>query len=190
MNNKSSQLPKDIYHRLYWYAKRNVDPARIAAALNLSIKTVHQIIGKLAEENNRKSAAESLPPLHPASTKALPADFLDLFVFTKTRYSVVDISGSIDKMHIQKFRETLLKITSTDRKPLALKMTDVTTIDDTGVGSIKTLYTDIARQGRYCAILDPSLAVESALKRHGLDALIPIFGTELAFEERAFRLVS
>ena len=187
MNDKGSQLPKDIYHRLYWYAKRKVDPARIALALNLPIKTVHHILAKLAEEGKPAPLSEKKSSDGPKAAKPAPGDFLDLFVFTKTRYSVVDISGSIDKKNIQKFRESFLKITGSDRKPLALKMTDVTSIDETGIHSLKTLYTGIRHQGRYCAILDPAPGIEPILKQHGVDVIIPIFGTELAFEEHAFR---
>jgi anti-anti-sigma factor len=191
MHNKSSQLPQDIYHRLYWYGRRKVDPAKIAAALNLPIKTVRNLIEKLGcepaqEPNAAKAATPALQDIRPSAT-ANAADFLDLFVFTKTRYSVVDISGSIVKHHLQKLRDTLYKISRSDRKPFALKMTEVHLVDESGIGALKTLYTGFKHQERYCAILDPSPDIEPIIKHYGLDAIIPIFGTELAFEEHAFR---
>ncbi|HEX7510287.1 MAG TPA: STAS domain-containing protein [Chitinivibrionales bacterium] len=187
MNDKNSQLPQDIYHRLYWYAKRNVDPARIATALNLPLKTVQHVVGKLAEEKKQANSPEKGTPAEHGSAKTASGDFLDLFLFTKTRYSVMDISGSLNKKHIQHFRETFLKLAGADRKPLALKLTDVSHIDETGVHSLKTLHAGIVHQDRYCAILDPGAAIEPILKQYGIDSLIPIFGTELAFEEHAFR---
>ena len=40
--------------------------------------------------------------------------------------------------------------------------------------------------GRYFAILDPSAAIEEDLITYNIEAKIPIFGTERAFEETAF----
>ena len=172
---------------MYWYAKRNVDPARIAAALNLPIKTVQHLIDILGEEKKPDGAKHLKKQLPFAAEASSADDFLDLFAFTKTRYTVVDISGSIVKQYLPKLRELLLKVGIADRKPFALKMTDVALIDESGIAAIKTLYTGFKHQGRYCAILDPSPAVESVIKQHGLDTIIPIFGTEIAFEEKACR---
>jgi len=109
MHNKSSQLPQDLYHRLYWYVKRNVDPGRIAAALDLPIKTAHHLISRLATKKDSTAIIQ----------------------------------------HCQKLKEEIVKISASDRRPLAL--------------------------------------IDAVFKQHGLDASIPIFGTELAFEEHAFR---
>jgi len=188
MPHKSSQLPPDLYHRLYWYAKRNVDPIRIAATLNLPEKTVHRFIdsfkaGKdvVLPRSSREVTAQS------SHTPVKKGDFLDIFIFYKTRYSVVDISGSIDKQHAGKLTEVLHKIVSSYRNPLALKMTDVQYIDSTGAETIVSLHAEFKQMGRYCAILDPSAAIEPALKQYGIDKKMLIFGTELGFEGHAFK---
>jgi anti-anti-sigma factor len=189
MHNKQSQLPQDIYHRLYWYAQRNVDPKRIAGALNLPIKTVMHLIDKLKSE--KQIPDNETPKDQKAREGAREADkscYVDVFMFAKTRYTIIDISGNIDKNNTQKMREELIKLVGADRKPLALKMADVWSIDESGIMAIKTLYTGIKHQGRYCAILDPSPAMEEGIKKFGLDETIPVFGTEIAFEEHAFRI--
>ena len=187
MHHKTSQLPKEIYHRLYSYAKRNVDPVRIAAAMNLPLKTVHYFISRFNSEKDAEPPTRLPDPA--AQSPSVPArgDFLDTFIFAKTRHSIVDISGSIDKHHVGKLRDTLMKLSSSHRNPLALKMTDVQFIDATGAEMILSLYAEFKQRGRYCAILDPSPEIEPILKQHKIDKEIPIFGTELAFEEHAFK---
>jgi anti-anti-sigma factor len=185
---KSSQLPQDLYHRLYWYAKRNIDPMRIAASLNLPIKTVQHFVDRFKTESNSvlakidKESADpsSLPPLN-------KGNFLDIFIFIKTRYSVVDISGYLDKQHVDKFSDVLKKTMSAQRNPLALKMTDILHIDKTGAEALISLHSECKQMGRYCAILDPSTVIEPAIKQYGIEKKIPIFGTELGFEEHAFK---
>jgi anti-anti-sigma factor len=160
------QLPNEIYHRLYWYAKRNMAPLRIAAALNLPLKTVNNFIGRFRTEH-----AIADPTLSDAATN----------------HSVIDISGSLDKKNSGKLTELLLRTKTSHRNPLALKMTDILYIDESGAKTILDLFEEFKLLGRYFAILDPSAAIEPALKQYGVDGMVPIFGTEIAFEEHAFR---
>jgi anti-anti-sigma regulatory factor len=186
MHHKSSQLPKDAYHRLYWYVQRNVDPHRIAAALNLPVKTVLHLIGRLKSETVSPPAAT---PKIPARSPKKPSDkniFLDMFVFSKTRYTVVDINGFVCKETIPKLKEGFKKIAGTGRLPLALRMSDVQSIDKSGIDEVLSLHADFKKNGRYMALLDPSPGLEPVFKQHNLDEKIPIFGTERAFEESAF----
>jgi anti-anti-sigma factor len=186
MPHAAPQLPNEIYHRLYWYVKRNVDPVRIAASMALSLKTVNHFI------NRFKAEKDLVPPTFPAADSKKPAapvegmDFLDVFVFSKTRHSIIDISGSVDKKNADKLKEMLLKTKASHRNPVALKMTDVITIDNIGAETILSLYREFKLNEHYFAILDPSAAIEPALKQYGIDGTIPIFGTEIAFEEHAF----
>ena len=187
MPNKPSQLPKEIYHRLYWYAKKNIDPARIAASMGLPMKTVNHFIERFKLE---KDLAK--PKVQGHSKAALPIDdgkenFLDIFIFSKTRHTVVDINGFIDKKTSGKLKEMLQKAKSFHRNPVALKLTGVQCIDHVGAETILFLYAEFKQRGRYCAILDPSVAIEPLLKQFGIEDKIPIFGTEIAFEEHAFK---
>jgi anti-anti-sigma factor len=167
--------------------KRNIEPLRIAASLNLPVKTVHHFIDRFKTEKNVLPNDTIDSATQSARTSMKKEDFLDIFVFTKTRYSVVDISGSLDKQHISKLVEALHKIMSSHRNPFVLKMTDIHYIDSTGVETIVSLHAECKQMGRYCAILDPSAVIEPVLKQFGIDKKIPIFGTELGFEEHAFK---
>jgi anti-anti-sigma factor len=188
MQQKYSQLPKEIYHRLYWYIKKNVDPIRIAAALNLPLKTVQHFAERLktgkdvAELKEFEKEADM-----PAKFQELQSDFLDIFVFSKTRYSVIDISGSLDIKNVPKFKEELRKINPSHRTPMAFKLTGMQYIDNEGIEALLAAYVGFKQMGRYSAILDPSPTIEPMIKQHNLEDKIPIFGTELAFEEHAFR---
>jgi ABC-type transporter Mla MlaB component len=186
-----SQIPQEIYHRIYWYAKRNVDSRLIAHALNLPLKTVEHLLEKMSsadhiqpppeEPSNKENTHQKQPHSQPR-----PSDFLDVFTFVKTRYTVIDISGMATSANIDKLHAELKKLLASDWKAVALRMTDVKEIDEEGFNAICTFYEAYSKMRRYTAILDPSPKVDSLLALHKLDKKIPVFGTESAFEEKAF----
>jgi anti-anti-sigma regulatory factor len=187
MSHHSSQLPQDVYHRLYWYVKRNVAPHRIAAALNLPLKTVFNLVYRLKADSFPEHDALSRPPdAIQVSTADTSGDFLDIFLFSKTRYSVIDISGSLCGAHAEKLATEVDSLTQADRKPLALKMTDIVAMDEPGANAIIALHKKFSSNGRYFAILDPSAVIDPLFKQYHIDEKIPVFGTELAFEQHAF----
>jgi anti-anti-sigma factor len=164
-----------------------MDPVRIAAAMNLPLKTVNNFINNFKFKNI--TIAQPLPAadLKKSGKKSDQLDFLDIFIYSKTRHSIIDISGSVDKKSADKLKDILSRIKSSHRNPVALKMTDVKYIDNFGADAILSLFAEFKLIDRYFAILDPSNAVEPALKQYGVDGTVPIFGTEIAFEEHAFR---
>ena len=186
MHHKSSQLPKDTYHRLYWYAQRNVDPHRIAAALNLPLKTVSHLISRLKTEAIAQPAATQKATARSQEKPSEETIFLDVFVFSKTRYTVIDINGFVCKETLAKFKEEFKKIAGTGWMPLALRMADVQAVDTVAIDALLSLHNEFKKNRRYMAILDPSPGLEPVFKQHDLDEKIPIFGTERAFEESAF----
>ena len=186
MHHKSSQLSKDTYHRLYWYAQRNVDPHRIAAALNLPLKTVSHLISRLKSDSIVTLTAAPKTAAWPQQKPSEETIFLDIFVFSKTRYTVIDINGFVCKDTIPKLKEEFKKIAGFGWLPLALRMADVQIVDTMGIDALLSLHSDFKKNGRYMAILDPSPGLEPVFKKHDLDEKIPIFGTERAFEESAF----
>lgn len=112
--------------------------------------------------------------------------FLDVFVFSKTRYTVIDINGFVCKETLAKFKEEFKKIAGAGWMPLALRMADVQAVDTVAIDALLSLHNEFKKNGRYMAILDPSPGLEPVFKQHDLDVKIPIFGTERAFEESAF----
>jgi anti-anti-sigma regulatory factor len=190
MSHKSSHLPQEIYHRIYWYAKRNVDPHVIAHTLRLPLKTVEHIIDRFSAADQPKD----MPHAHAFSRQAghehAPAseeDFLDIFLFVKTRYAVMDISGMVTKRNIHKLIAELHKLRSSDLKAVAISLTDVKQLDEDGLGALIILLDDFKKMGRYTAILDPSPVADAFIAEHDLEKKLPVFGTETAFESHAFR---
>jgi anti-anti-sigma regulatory factor len=187
MHYKSSQLPTDTYHRLYWHAQRNVDPHRIAAALNLPVKTVVHLIKRLKSETIVPLTSIQKTAAQPQQKPFQGTMFLDIFVFSKTRYTVIDINGFVCKETVPKLKEEFKKITgSAGWLPLALRMADVQVVDTAAIEALLSLHGECKENGRYMGILDPSPGLEPVFKQHDLDEKIPIFGTERAFEENAF----
>jgi anti-anti-sigma regulatory factor len=188
---QSHHLPQDIYHRIYWYAKRNVDPRVIAHTLKIPLRTVERIIEKLSSAENLKPIppVESEDHLHAkqSASQPYPKEFLDVFAFTKTRYTVVDFNGMVTKANAEKLDSELRKLLASDWKAVALRMADVKAIDEEGFGAIAAFYEAFVNMRRFTAILDPSPELDAFLEARDPDVRIPVFGTESAFESKAFR---
>ena len=193
MAHKSSYLQRETYHRIYWYAKRNVAPGIIAHTLQLPLKTVQHIVerflttdGKIAGEHGNE------PPAHETNAvfehaQQSDEDFLDIFMFVKTRYAVMDISGMVTKKNTHALAAELDKLESSGLKAVAISMADVKQLDNDGLGALIALHDKFSKTGRFIAILDPSPAAAAFILAQGADAKIPVFGTETAFESHAFR---
>jgi anti-anti-sigma regulatory factor len=186
MHHKASQLPQETYHRLYWYVQRKVDPHKIAAALNLPVKTVLHLMERLKQDTGDSAHESKMSEVSavPAATKDAP--FLDMFVFSKTRYTIIDLNGFICKETVQKLKEEVNKIAGVGWLPLALRMADAQHVDALGIDALLLLYGEFKKNRRYMAILDPSPDLEPIFKHYDIEAKIPIFGTERAFEDHAF----
>lgn len=190
MSHKSSHLPQEIYHRIYWYAKRNVDPHVIAHTLRLPLKTVEHIIDRFSATDEPRDTPHTHAFVKHASHERAPAaeeDFLDIFLFVKTRYAVMDISGMVTKRNIHKLTAELHKLRNSDLKVVAISMTDVRQLDEDGLGALIGFYDDFKKMDRYTAVLDPSPAADEFIADHDKEKKLPIFGTETAFEAHAFR---
>jgi anti-anti-sigma regulatory factor len=184
MTHKSSHLPQEIYHRIYWYAKRNVDPHVIAQTLKLPLRTVEHVIERFS--------AAALPHKHATSPGDEGAarddvDFLDIFLFVKTRYAIMDMSGMVTKKNLHKLTTEFHKLRSSDLKAVAISMTDVRQLDEDGLAALIALSSDLRKMGRYSAVLDPSPAADAFITEHDPGKNLPVFGTETAFEAHAFR---
>ncbi|MFW6221077.1 MAG: STAS domain-containing protein [Fibrobacterota bacterium] len=175
-----SDLNWEIYHRVYRLAVKNVDPQRIAATLNLSLKTVQSVIYRI------QSAKKSLKSEHPESLPPSQGTYLDLYVLPKTRYVVLDLSGWVTEQHLDRLREEINNIKASEWKTVAILMAEVKEIDQPALDVIMNFSQTYANKGRYVAILDPSQDIEPFIEENNLEESIPIFGTEKMFEEKAF----
>jgi anti-anti-sigma regulatory factor len=193
MSHKSSHVPQETYHRIYWYVKRNVDPRVIAHTLKLPLKTVEHIIERFSENDRTAAALHNPSAAHshvPVSARpdapVADEDFLDMFLFVKTRYAIMDISGMVTKRNIHKLTTELQKLRSSDLKAVALCMTDVLQLDKDGLDAIVSFHDDFKKANRFTAVLDPSPDADSFIAGHEAAKKLPVFGTETAFEAHAF----
>jgi anti-anti-sigma regulatory factor len=188
----SHHMPQDIYHRIYWYAKRNVDPHVIAHTLKIPLKSVERLIEKLSSAESLKllpqqPELDAIEGAKPDDSQPKAQDFLDMFVFAKTRYTVIDFSGMVTTANADKLNAEIKMLLSSDWKTIALRMADVTEIDDYGFKAIVGFYNAFVNMRHHTAILDPSPEVDKFLETHNQTAKVPVFGTESAFEEHSFR---
>ncbi len=184
-------LPQEIYHRIYWHAKRGIDPRVIAHTLKLPVRSVERIIAKLTSAPMEKTVKADEPETRAATGQLSSArpfeEFLDIFTFSKTRYTVIDFSGMIIKANVDKLDAEFKKLLASDLKAVALRMTDVKGIDPDGFASVVAFHEAFVKLHRHTAILDPSPEADAFLIAHDSGKKIPIFGTETAFEEKSFR---
>jgi ABC-type transporter Mla MlaB component len=191
MTQKSSHIPQETYHRIYWYLKRGVDPAVIAHTLKLPLKAVEHIIERFSEAD-RPGTAQHAPVPHVHTTgsakhAAADEDFLDIFLFVKTRYAVLDISGMVTKKNVPKLETELNSLKISDLKAVALSLADVKVIDEDGLAALISFHEEYRKAGRSTAVLDPSPSADSFITEHDKGKRLPVFGTETAFEAYCFR---
>ena len=129
MSNKPNDLSEEMYHRLYRLIKRKIDPRSIAATLNIPLRTVLNVISRI----DNISAVET-EPSGSTETDASQAesDFLDIYVYQRTRYVIVRLVGSLVESRSDSLNKELGKILETSFKAVALKITDVRQIDEQG----------------------------------------------------------
>jgi anti-anti-sigma regulatory factor len=195
MTHKSYHVSQETYHRIYWFAKRNVAAEVIAHTLKLPLKTVQHIIERFSSTDHADPVHHTPEPIIPAqqnnpadgSASGSDEDFLDVFLFIKTRYAIMDISGMVTKKNIYKLNTEIHKLENSDLKAVALRLTDVKDIDSEGLSAIVALHGTFKKAGRYTAILDPSPMADDFILSLGVEKKIPVYGTETAFEAHAFR---
>jgi anti-anti-sigma regulatory factor len=184
----------EIYHRIYRFAVKNIDAQSIASTLNLPIRTVNNILERF--HNAGKELPQEItvtdPPEGRSETKikiqSEGLSFLDIYILSKARYVIMDLSGMVTIDHIDKVQKELNRLASSSWKAVALLMADVVMIDEKGMSEIIKFHNDFRGRGRFVALLDPSPAIEPFIEKYKIDEKIPIFGTEKVFEEKAFAI--
>ncbi len=184
---KKNDISIDIYHRIYRLAVRKVPAEQIAFTLNLPISVIKSIVEQFfpASKNLQPQQADT----HEAE-KNQPdqQSYLDIYILQRLRFTIIDLNGMvIEKHHIQ-LKEEVEKALNSNIKIVAILMKNVKKIDEIGLTIIISLYNDFINRGRYLAILDPSKEIEPFLEFKEIEKVIPVFGTEKAFEERALHI--
>jgi ABC-type transporter Mla MlaB component len=189
-----TKISWEIYHRIYRFAVKNVDAQSIASTLNLPIKTVSNILerfhnaGKSSPTETEAPSPKKSRPKANAEIENQPEglSFLDVYLLSKARYAILDLSGMVTSDHLDKLQKELNHLASSSWKAVALLMADVVAIDDMAMAEIIKFQSDFHGRGRYVGLLNPSPAIEPFIEKNKIDEKIPIFGTEKVFEENAF----
>jgi len=188
MHQNSSDLSEEMYHRLYRLAKREVDPRLIAAALNIPLRTVHTVLERMKQPKGDDTVKNTTElPHHSHKQKAEDeTGFLDIYFYPKIRYAILQLVGVVSQQTCDMLGKEFKRIFSSSWKAVALRLTDVTKLDKNGSILITQFYLDMEKHGRYIALLDPAPEIDPALREYGIEDTVPVFGTERAFEEKAF----
>lgn len=177
-------LSENIYHRVYQLVKRNVDLRIIAATLNLPLRSVLNVIARI-EKNGLGDEKKNSTPNDEKTLLQKPA-FLDSYFVPRNRYAILQFVGFVVKEMKEKIEAEFLIVKLSTWKIVAIQLTEVTVIDETGVDLLLNFCAEIKSRDRFIALLDPSLELESTLAKYQVESKVPIFGTKWAFEENAF----
>ncbi len=179
-------LPLEIYHRIYRLANQKVDAQRIAATLNLPLKAVQNVLHRLNAAGDHTATERDASKAGQAATPSEDASFLDIYVYQKTRYTVVDLSGMVTQDHCPRLQAELTKLIQSGTKTVAIMISDVRHIDKTGLDCLAEFNNAFKAKGRFAAILDPPRELEPFIEQNRIEEIIPIYGTEKTFEDKAF----
>jgi anti-anti-sigma regulatory factor len=178
-------VSEDIYRRVYRLMKQRFEPPLIAAAINLPLSTILNVIGRLEKKPELAgSESEGIPPA-PAAKNAADEVFLDVYYFAKSRYTIVQFVGHLVAASQTIIEQELHKIRSSVWKSIALQMAEVTMMDETGAVMLVDLCKELQSRERYVALLSPSMQLEPMISKFRMEEQIPIFGTTNAFEKGA-----
>lgn len=173
-----------MYHRVYRLMNRDTDPRLIAAALHLPLRTVLNVISRLKKTHSSETAAQPEDAARRESGEE--ASFLDVYFLAKTRFAILQLVGHCTREQAPVLETELHKVQTSQWKAIALRMTDVTALDEGTAKKLLDFCLALKARERFIALLDPAPEIEPVLVRAGFEGTIPIFGTERAFEEDAF----
>jgi anti-anti-sigma regulatory factor len=176
-------LSENIYHRVYQLVKRNVDLRIIAATLNLTLRSVLNVIARI--ERSGLDDKKGFDRIYDIPEKTQKPAFLDTYFVPRNRYAVLQFVGFVVKEMKAKIEAELLIVKLSSWKTIAIQLTEVTAIDETGAHLLLAFCAEMKSRDRYIALLDPSMELESTLTHYQFESKVPIFGTKWAFEENA-----
>ena len=188
MAHSGKELPEQLYRRIYRLHHQKVDLRLIAAALNIPIMTVQNVIERLGGEVAPHHKGKPATADHGTNSKAKHLDQLVAFTFNKIRFAVVDVAGPLTGENSLILAKELKTVMDLEFKAASINLSEVSDLDQEGIKTILDFQSEYVSRGRYVALLDPSPEIESVIASSHLDDKIPIFGTERAFEEAAFVL--
>lgn len=178
-------LSQEMYTRIYRLYKRNVNIQSIATTLNIPPRTVQSVISRFETSGNSQSTEPEDSSGKKSQTENNTA-FLDVYTYPKTRYIIIEFVGLLTDKYAESVSRELQKSLSSNWKAVGLKMNNVEQLDKSIADIILSYHQQCTSVSKFFAILDPSPEIETQLKQFNIENVVPIFGTERAFEDNAF----
>ena len=142
-------VSEDMYRRVYRLMKQRFEPPLIAAAVNLPLSTILNVINRLERKPELAGSESEGVPRPSAARDASTEMFLDVYYLTKSRYTIVQFVGHITAKSKDIFEQEAHKIKTSVWKSIALQLTDVTMLDETGIILLIDLCKDLQSRERY-----------------------------------------
>lgn len=177
----TNEISQEIYRRIYRLANQNIDARRIAATVKLPVRTVRTVLGRFFN-------TETQDDLHSQHEVPGNENELGIFVFTKSRYAVLDLWGPLVEQNLPQLSTELDALMVSVNKAVAVRLSDVSALDDAAIALLLDYRERFSVRGRYLGLLDPAEELEQVIATNQLESKIPVFGTEGAFEDNAFKV--
>ncbi len=166
-----------LYRRIYRMRKQKFKPTAIATALGIPIATVYKVLRQFGHHEQE---------LHPHG-KAMhhKSDTAYIVPLDRPQYLVLDLGGQLTFRHMKPLKEEFQKVVdSSDTRPVALRLAEVEAADSSGIGLMMNFHMQMQKKGRTVLLLDPNKNIDSVLRQLSIYNTLPVFGTELALEEK------
>lgn len=178
-------VSQEMYTRIYRLYKRNINTQIIAATLNIPVRTVQSVISRFESSGNINESEPGSPSANDSSAEN-SSTFLDIYTFPKTRYVIIEFVGVLTDNYAENVSNEIQKALSSNWKAIGLKMNQVHSIDKSIADIILSFFQKSSAVSKFFAILDPSPEIDPQLKQFNIESIVPVFGTERAFEDSAF----
>jgi ABC-type transporter Mla MlaB component len=177
----TNDISQEIYRRIYRLANQNIDARRIAATVKLPVRTVRTVLGRFFNTEN----PDDLPHEHDLLVNE---NELGIFVFTKSRYAILDLWGPLVEQNLPQLSAELDSLMVSVNRAVAVRLSDVSALDEAAITMLLDYRERYTARGRYLGLLDPAPELEQIISSKQLESKIPVFGTEGAFEDNAFKV--
>lgn len=165
-----------LYRRIYRMRKQKFKPTAIAAVLGIPMATVYRVLKQFSHHE------DSAHGKNPGQKEAEAAYVVPM---ERPHYLVLDLGGQFIVRYVKPLREEFQKVVdSTDKRPVALRLTAVQTADSSGIGLLMNFHAQMQKKNRPVVLLDPSKTMDALLRQLSIYNTVPVFGTEIALEEK------
>ncbi len=170
-----------LYRRIYRMRKQMFKPTAIAAALRIPMATVYKVLKQFSHHDEGVQSKGQGPDGMEAAY-VVPMD--------RPNYLVLDLGGQFIVRYIKPLREEFQKIVdAADTRLVALRLAEVQTADSSGIGLLMNFHAQMQKKNRPVVLLDPSKTMDALLRQLSIYNTLPVFGTELAIEEKLKELM-